>query len=160
MAQNHWKFPKSGPGSATHQRVKFKTQLGDGEHSFLPYLRDEKLARPWAIPGTPGLERIRIGGLEKAEYSTGNVSYDPENHQLMINIRQGKSRQDRRSLSLYRKLTAKCEKGGSCSCWAGEAPWSDQSSRSQLQREGAMPYPMRIFVTPPARPFPKKGLPA
>jgi len=51
-------------------------------------LRDEKLARPWAVPGTPGLEH-RIGGLEK-ENITGNVSYDPENHQLMVKIRQEK----------------------------------------------------------------------
>ena len=51
-------------------------------------MRDEKLVRPWAIPGTPGLEH-RIGGLEKQNI-TGNVNYEPENHQLMINIRQQK----------------------------------------------------------------------
>jgi 2-oxoglutarate/2-oxoacid ferredoxin oxidoreductase subunit alpha len=56
---------------------------------FFPYQRDEKtLARPWAIPGTPGLEH-RIGGLEK-ENITGNVSYDPENHEFMVRIRQEK----------------------------------------------------------------------
>lgn len=56
---------------------------------YFPYIRDtETLARPWAIPGTPGLEH-RIGGLEKAEI-TGNVSYDPENHQKMCLIRQEK----------------------------------------------------------------------
>lgn len=56
---------------------------------FYPYLRDEKtLARPWAIPGTPGLEH-RIGGLEK-EHITGNVSYDPENHEFMVKMRQAK----------------------------------------------------------------------
>ena len=58
------------------------------EEKFQPYLRDEKLVRPWAIPGTPGLEH-RIGGLEKQNI-TGNVSYDPENHQLMVKIRQEK----------------------------------------------------------------------
>ena len=53
------------------------------EGQFLPYLRDaETLARPWAIPGTPGLEH-RIGGLEKADGS-GNVSYDPDNHDHMV----------------------------------------------------------------------------
>ncbi|MDO8462402.1 MAG: 2-oxoacid:acceptor oxidoreductase subunit alpha [Deltaproteobacteria bacterium] len=57
--------------------------------TFKPYLRDEKtLARPWAIPGTPGLEH-RIGGLEK-ENITGNVSYDPKNHELMIHLRAEK----------------------------------------------------------------------
>ena len=56
---------------------------------FLPYRRDaETLARPWAIPGTPGLEH-RIGGLEK-EDETGNVSYDPENHDRMVRLRAAK----------------------------------------------------------------------
>jgi 2-oxoglutarate ferredoxin oxidoreductase subunit alpha len=60
-----------------------------GEDEFLPYARDpETLARPWAIPGTPGLEH-RIGGLEKAN-ETGNVSYDPENHDLMTRLRAQK----------------------------------------------------------------------
>ncbi|MEX2092840.1 MAG: 2-oxoacid:acceptor oxidoreductase subunit alpha [Pirellulales bacterium] len=56
--------------------------------AFLPYKRDERLARPWAIPGTPGLEH-RIGGLEKQDV-TGNVSYDPENHEHMIHTRAQK----------------------------------------------------------------------
>lgn len=56
---------------------------------FLPYLRDPKtLARPWAIPGTPGLEH-RIGGLEK-QHLTGNVSYDPQNHEMMVKLRAEK----------------------------------------------------------------------
>jgi 2-oxoglutarate ferredoxin oxidoreductase subunit alpha len=59
------------------------------EGEFLPYLRDpETLARPWAIPGTPGLEH-RIGGLEKADV-TGNVSYDPDNHDAMVRLRARK----------------------------------------------------------------------
>ena len=60
-----------------------------GEPVFLPYLRDEEtMARPWAIPGTPGLEH-RLGGLEK-ENITGNVNYDPTNHGLMTDLRQAK----------------------------------------------------------------------
>ncbi|MEB3088340.1 hypothetical protein VJJ19_07875, partial [Parvimonas sp. D4] len=55
---------------------------------FMPYKRDEKLVRPWAVPGTPGLEH-RIGGLEKQDV-TGNVNYEPENHQHMVNTRQAK----------------------------------------------------------------------
>jgi 2-oxoglutarate ferredoxin oxidoreductase subunit alpha len=56
---------------------------------FLPYLRDPKtLARPWAIPGTPGLEH-RVGGIEKQD-GTGNVSYNPANHQLMTELRERK----------------------------------------------------------------------
>jgi len=61
----------------------------DGTESFLPYLRDaETLARPWAIPGTAGLEH-RIGGIEK-ENVTGDISYDPVNHDLMVRTRQAK----------------------------------------------------------------------
>jgi 2-oxoglutarate ferredoxin oxidoreductase subunit alpha len=61
----------------------------DGKGEFLPYLRDEKtLARPWAVPGTPGLEH-RVGGLEKAD-RTGNISYDPDNHDLMTRLRAHK----------------------------------------------------------------------
>ena len=61
---------------------------GESSDPFLPYARDEKLARPWAIPGTPGLMH-RVGGLEK-EDGTGNVSYDPANHQLMTDTRAAK----------------------------------------------------------------------
>ncbi len=81
-----WKFPKSE--DLPPIEVKFKTELGHNEENFQPYLRDEKLVRPWAIPGTAGLEH-RIGGIEKQNI-TGNVSYDPENHQLMVKIRQEK----------------------------------------------------------------------
>jgi 2-oxoglutarate ferredoxin oxidoreductase subunit alpha len=62
---------------------------GNGAPVFLPYVRDETtLARPWAVPGTPGLEH-RIGGLEK-EDRTGNVSYDPANHERMVRLRAAK----------------------------------------------------------------------
>ncbi len=61
----------------------------NGQDVFLPYSRDEKtLARPWAKPGTPGLEH-RIGGLSK-EHETGNVSYDPHNNELMVRLRDEK----------------------------------------------------------------------
>ncbi|MFI6824839.1 2-oxoacid:acceptor oxidoreductase subunit alpha [Micromonospora sp. NPDC050187] len=68
-------------------RVEFATEPnGEDGKSFLPYLRDpETLARPWAIPGTPGLEH-RIGGLEKAD-KTGDISYDPTNHDFMVRTR-------------------------------------------------------------------------
>jgi 2-oxoglutarate ferredoxin oxidoreductase subunit alpha len=60
----------------------------DGHPVFLPYKRDERLVRPWAIPGTPGLEH-RLGGIEKQDV-TGNISYDPANHQHMVNTRAQK----------------------------------------------------------------------
>ena len=81
-----WKFPQSDELPAIE--VNFKKELGHQEESFQPYLRDEKLVRPWAIPGTAGLEH-RVGGLEKQNI-TGNVSYDPDNHQMMVKIRQEK----------------------------------------------------------------------
>jgi 2-oxoglutarate ferredoxin oxidoreductase subunit alpha len=61
---------------------------GNGEAHFLPYQRDERLVRQWAVPGTPGLEH-RIGGLEKEDV-TGNVSYDPANHEHMVRTRAQK----------------------------------------------------------------------
>ena len=73
--------------------IDFATELNhekaDGTSEFWPYLRDpQTLARPWAVPGTPGLEH-RIGGIEKADGS-GNISYDPSNHDTMVRLRQAK----------------------------------------------------------------------
>ncbi|WTO35693.1 2-oxoacid:acceptor oxidoreductase subunit alpha [Streptomyces achromogenes] len=63
--------------------------LADGTEVFWPYKRDpQTLARPWAVPGTPGLEH-RIGGIEKQD-GTGNISYDPANHDFMVRTRQAK----------------------------------------------------------------------
>ncbi|GAB2906326.1 2-oxoacid:acceptor oxidoreductase subunit alpha [Streptomyces mayteni] len=75
-------------------RVQFTTapnhELADGTEVFWPYKRDpQTLARPWAVPGTPGLEH-RIGGIEKQD-GTGNISYDPANHEHMVRIRQAKT---------------------------------------------------------------------
>ena len=62
----------------------------DGNPEFWPYLRDpDTLARPWAIPGTPKLMH-RIGGIEKEGDGTGNISYTPENHQKMVDLRAAK----------------------------------------------------------------------
>jgi 2-oxoglutarate ferredoxin oxidoreductase subunit alpha len=81
-----WKLPDAS--SLPDISVPFATDTNhDGE--FWPYLRDpETLARPWAIPGTPGLEH-RVGGIEKAD-GTGNISYDPANHEAMTHIRAAK----------------------------------------------------------------------
>lgn len=81
-----WKFPLSA--NLQEITVNFKKGLDEGEETLQPYKRDEKLVRPWAIPGTPGLEH-RIGGIEKQDV-TGNISYDPDNHQHMVNTRQAK----------------------------------------------------------------------
>ena len=81
-----WRFPQEADLAPI--QVSFKEGLGEGELKFQPYKRDEKLVRPWAIPGTKGLEH-RIGGLEKQDI-TGNVSYDPDNHEHMVKTRQAK----------------------------------------------------------------------
>jgi len=79
-----WIFPKSA--DLPEIKVSYAKHV-DGEE-FLPYKRDAKLARPWAIPGTKGLEH-RIGGIEK-QHETGNISYDPENHEFMVKLREAK----------------------------------------------------------------------
>jgi 2-oxoglutarate/2-oxoacid ferredoxin oxidoreductase subunit alpha len=63
---------------------RFATETNDGDR-FMPYLRDDRLVRPWAVPGTPDV-RHRIGGLEKEDV-TGNISYEPENHDHMTRLR-------------------------------------------------------------------------
>ncbi|OZM80446.1 2-oxoacid:acceptor oxidoreductase subunit alpha [Pseudonocardia sp. MH-G8] len=84
-----WKVPDAStlptvdPGFATEPNAP------DGSDEFWPYLRDDDtLARPWAVPGTPGLEH-RIGGLEKAD-GRGAISYDPDNHDRMVRLRAAK----------------------------------------------------------------------
>jgi len=81
-----WCFPKSKDLADIH--VCFLKERKEDDPIYMPYKRDEKLVRPWAIPGTKGLEH-RIGGLEK-DFETGNVSYDPENHHKMVKIRAEK----------------------------------------------------------------------
>lgn len=81
-----WKIPN--PDDIPEIEVSHPDPSAAGEEGFMPYARDENEARPWALPGTPGLEH-RIGGLEK-ENITGMVSQDPDNHQLMSDLRQRK----------------------------------------------------------------------
>jgi 2-oxoglutarate ferredoxin oxidoreductase subunit alpha len=82
-------LPTIDPGFATGTNHVVTTAKGEEKAEFWPYLRDEEtLARPWAIPGTAGLEH-RIGGLEKGD-GHGNISYDPANHDLMVRTRQAK----------------------------------------------------------------------
>jgi len=77
-----WRFPQ------TKDLPKIHPQLAEANSDYLPYKRDEKLVRKWAIPGTEGLEH-RLGGLEK-EHETGNVSYDSDNHEFMVHTRAEK----------------------------------------------------------------------
>jgi 2-oxoglutarate ferredoxin oxidoreductase subunit alpha len=80
-----WRIPDSSELPEIDPELAQAPNTGD---DFMPYLRDERGARPWAIPGTPGLQH-RLGGLEK-EDGSGNISYDPANHALMTKLRAGK----------------------------------------------------------------------
>ena len=81
-----WMYPQSK--DLQDIKVEFAPEKTNTDDKFMPYMRDEKLSRPWALPGTKGLEH-RIGGLEKQNI-TGNISYDPNNHEQMIHLRQEK----------------------------------------------------------------------
>ena len=80
-----WRFPSSKDLPAI--KPPYIKEPNDGE-KFLPYLRDERGVRPWALPGQPGLQH-RIGGIEKQD-KTGNISYDPANHEMMVRLRAEK----------------------------------------------------------------------
>lgn len=142
-----WKFPKAE--ELRPITVKFKTELGDQEEKLQPYLRDEKLARPWAVPGTPGLEH-RIGGLEKQNV-TGNISYEPENHQLMVKIRQEKVDK----IADYipeQKLDSGPDKGKILVLGWGSTYGAIKSACAELQAKGyAISHAHLRYV----RPFPK-----
>lgn len=81
-----WRFPKTS--DIPEIKVEFTKPRQEDDAPFMPYKRDDRLVRGWAIPGTPGLGH-RIGGLEK-EAETGNVSYDPANHEYMTKVREAK----------------------------------------------------------------------
>ncbi|CAL1520669.1 2-oxoacid:acceptor oxidoreductase subunit alpha [Chitinophaga sp. MM2321] len=142
-----WRFPKSADLPAIE--VKFKKGLEEGEEHFLPYHRDENLVRPWAVPGTPGLEH-RIGGLEKQNI-TGNVSYDPENHQLMVKIRQEKVDKIADSIPLQ-KIEVGPEKGKVLVLGWGSTYGAIKSAVLELLAEGHEVAHAQIRHL---RPFPK-----
>ena len=142
-----WKFPQSEQLPAIP--VKFKTELGHGEEKLQPYLRDEKLARPWAIPGTAGLEH-RIGGLEKQNI-TGNVNYEPENHQLMVKIRQEKVDKIAEYIP-EQKLDSGPEKGKILVLGWGSTYGAIKSAVAELQAKGhSISHAHLRYI----RPFPK-----
>lgn len=98
-----WEIPS--PDSLPEMKVQFRTE----KEGFFPYLRDEQtLARPWAVPGTPGLEH-RIGGIEK-KHITGNVNYEPDNHDFMVRLRAEKiqrMQQDIPDIEVFGEKTGK-----------------------------------------------------
>ena len=141
-----WRFPQSA--DLPEIKVNFKKELDADEPKFQPYRRDEKLARAWAIPGTPGLEH-RIGGIEKQDI-TGNISYDPENHQHMVNVRQGKVDKIAHYIP-KQELECGPEKGKVLVLGWGSTYGAIKSAVLQLLEEG---YPVSHAHLRYLRPFP------
>lgn len=142
-----WRFPTTADLKPID--VQFKKELAEGEEKFMPYKRDEKLARPWAVPGTPGLEH-RIGGLEKQDV-TGNVNYEPENHQHMVNTRQAKVDKIADYIPLQ-TLDSGPEKGKVLVLGWGSTYGAIKSAVQELQEEGHAVSHAHIRYL---RPFPK-----
>jgi len=142
-----WRFPKSSELKSIE--VNFKKGLDEGEEQLQPYQRDEKLVRAWAIPGTPGLEH-RIGGLEKEDV-TGNVSYDPDNHQHMVKTRQAKVDKIADYIPLQ-QLDSGPEKGKLLVVGWGSTYGAIKSAVRELQNEG---YAVSHAHVRYLRPFPK-----
>ncbi len=142
-----WKFPNAADLKPIV--VTFKKELAEDEPKYQPYRRDAKLARPWAVPGTPGLEH-RIGGLEKQDI-TGNINYEPENHQHMINVRQAKVDGVANNIPLQ-TIDSGPEKGKVLVIGWGSTYGAIKSAVLQLQAEGhAVSHAHIRYV----RPFPK-----
>ena len=142
-----WRYPQSKDLPAIE--VKFKIALDEGEEKYKPYARDQKLARPWAVPGTAGLEH-RIGGLEKQNI-TGNVNYEPENHQLMVKLRQEKVDKIAEYIP-EQKLDSGPEKGKILVLGWGSTYGAIKSAVAELQARGeAVSHAHLRYV----RPFPR-----
>ncbi|MDT7540787.1 MAG: 2-oxoglutarate/2-oxoacid ferredoxin oxidoreductase subunit alpha [Acidobacteriota bacterium] len=114
---------------------KIEVKFATDPENFLPYSRDEQtLSRPYALPGTPGLEH-RIGGIEK-QHETGNVNYEPENHHFMVEMRQAKvdrAAQDIPEVEIFGEKTGKVLVLG----W-GSTYGSITSAVERMQREGKL----------------------
>ena len=146
-----WKFPTAS--ELQEIKVSFasskNTDYFDENGKFQPYKRDEKLVRPWAIPGTAGLEH-RVGGLEKQDL-TGNISYDSDNHQHMVKTRQKKVD----LIANYipeQKLDSGAEKGKVLVLGWGSTYGAIKSACKELQQQGhAVSHAHLRYI----RPFPK-----
>jgi 2-oxoglutarate ferredoxin oxidoreductase subunit alpha len=140
-----WRFPNSSQLKAF--KVKFATEKNSDK--FLPYKRDEKLSRPWALPGTKGLEH-RIGGLEK-QHETGNISYDNDNHQFMVRMRDAKVEKVAESIPLQ-KLDSGPDKGKLLVIGWGSTYGAIKTACLQARNEG---YDVAHAHITYLKPFPK-----
>lgn len=141
-----WRFPKAEDIPSID--IKFKQPI-EKDETYFPYFRDEKLVREWALPGTKGLAH-RLGGLEK-EANTGNVSYDPANHEYMIKIREAKVEM----IADYipeQKITMGVEEGGLLLLGWGSTFGVMESITKELAAEGLKIGHAHLRYI---RPFPK-----
>ncbi len=141
-----WRFPRSKDLKEIKTR---KVSEPDNGSPYFPYERDEKLVRPWALPGTKGLEH-RIGGLEKT-MPEGNVSYDPDNHEEMVRIRAEKIQ--RISESIEDQIIDNGEETGDCLVigW-GSTYGAIENAVKELIKEGHRVSHIQIRYL---NPFPK-----
>lgn len=125
-----WRFPSE----EMLQDIKsaYMKELPEGGE-LLPYKRDENFVRPWIIPGTPGLEH-RIGGLEKQD-KTGNVSYDPLNHETMVRLRAAKVKKIEDSIPLIQPDSGTSSAKVAVLGW-GSTYGAIKSAVKELQAEG------------------------
>ena len=142
-----WRFPQTKDLPSI--KVKFMTELPEGETKFKPYERDERGVRPWAIPGTAGFEH-RIGGLEK-QHITGNVNYEPENHQLMVQLRQAKVDKIADSIP-EQQLDSGSDTGKILVVGWGSTYGAIKSAVNELQAKGASVSHLHLRYI---RPFPR-----
>ena len=142
-----WRFPQTKDLPSI--KVKFMTELPEGETKFKPYERDERGVRPWAIPGTAGFEH-RIGGLEK-QHITGNVNYEPENHQLMVQLRQAKVDKIADSIP-EQQLDSGSDTGKILVVGWGSTYGAIKSAVNELQAKGALVSHLHLRYI---RPFPR-----
>ena len=142
-----WKFPSSN--ALPNISVSFKTTLAEGETAFQPYARNEWGVRPWVVPGTAGMEH-RIGGLEKQDI-TGNISYDPANHQHMVRVRQQKVDDVAKNIPLQ-QIDSGPEEGEVLVLGWGSTYGAIKSACLQLQQEGKSVSHVHLRYI---RPFPQ-----
>jgi 2-oxoglutarate ferredoxin oxidoreductase subunit alpha len=141
-----WRFPKASSLDKINVPMK---RSSDSDAPFLPYKRDEKGVREWAVPGIKGLEH-RIGGLEKQD-ETGNVSYDPENHMKMVQLRAEKVSKIADSIPLQ-SLDQGAEGGKLCILSWGSTYGAIKTAVKELLGDG---YPVAHIHLKYLFPFPK-----
>lgn len=142
-----WKFPSTQDLPSIP--ASFKTTLISDETTFQPYSRNEWGVRPWVVPGTAGMEH-RIGGLEKQDI-TGNISYDPANHQHMVHVRQQKVDDVSKNIPLQ-QIDSGPEQGEVLVLGWGSTYGAIKSACLQLQQEGKSVSHVHLRYI---RPFPQ-----